>query len=152
MRAVRPGLWLHAKGYSAFVLLSALLATAASAQCSDVGQRLTSALQQLQSAQSADSEAATEYSSCVENQAREHCNSEPSNEAQYSSCVENQARVENQVREHCKDEYSKLQSAQHGLESAVSEYENWRQNGCVQQQSRRPFGKIRPQGVWPSAR
>jgi hypothetical protein len=139
------------KKYFAFVLLSVLQATAASAQCRDVGQQLESAYHQWQSAQSANSEAAREYSACVENQARGHCNAEPSNEAQYSACIENQARVENQARAHCNDEYSKLQSAKHDLEATVSEYESWRQNDCVQQPGGF-FGKTPPLGVWPPAR
>jgi hypothetical protein len=140
------------KKYSTFVLLSVPLATAASAQeCRDVGQQLESAHHQWQSAQSANSEAAREYSACVEHQARGHCNSGPSNEAEYSACVENQARVENQAHERCKGEYSKLQFAKDNLETAVSEYESWRQNDCVQQPGGF-FGKTRPLGVWPPAR
>lgn len=140
------------KKYSTFVLFSVVLATAASAQeCRDVGQQVEIAHRQWQSAQSANSEAAGEYFACVEHEARGHCNSEPSNEAKYSACVENQARVENQAHERCKSEYSKLQSAKDNLEAAVSEYESWRQNDCVQQPGGF-FGKTRPLGVWPPAR
>jgi hypothetical protein len=140
------------KRYSAFVLLSVLLAMAASAQeCKNVGQQLGSAYHQWQSAQSANSEAAREYSACVEHQARGDCNSEPSNESKYSACVENQARLENQAHEHCKGEYSKLQFAKDNLEAAVSEYESWRQNDCVQQPGGF-FGKTKSLGVWPLAR
>jgi hypothetical protein len=123
------------KTCSAVVLLSVLLATAASAQtypnCNAVGQQLASAYQQWQSALSVNSGAATEYSTCVQNQSR----------------PESQ-----QAREQCKDKYSKLQSAKQDLEAAISEYENWRQSDCVQQQPANTFGRIRPQGLWPPAR
>jgi hypothetical protein len=119
------------KRYSSFVLLSVLLATAASAQdgCKQAGRQLQSARQQSQSARVANSEAATEYSTCVENQGRENC----------------------------KDEYSKLQSAQNDLKTAVSGYESDRgsaiESGCVEQSGEdsrpRPFGKAPPLGVWP---
>ena len=117
------------KRYSAFVLLSVLLATAASAQdeCKEAGEQLLSAWQQLQSARSANSEAATEYSTCVQDQGREYC----------------------------QDEYSKLQSAQDELKTAVSGYESDRgstiESGCVEpsDEDRRPFGKVKPLGVWP---
>ncbi len=121
------------KRCSALVLLSVLLATAASAQtypnCNAIGQQLASAYGQWQSALSANSEAATEYSTCVQNQAR----------------PESQ-----QAREQCKDKYSKLQSAKQDLEAAILEYESWRQNECVQQPD--TFGRIRPLGLWPPAK
>lgn len=139
------------KRYTAFVFLLVPLSTAASAQCSNVGQSLTSAYHQWHSAQSANAEAEKEYSACVENQARGHCDSEPLNEAQYSACVQNQAHVESQSREHCKGEYSKLQSAKDNLDAAISEYESWRQNDCVQQPGGF-FGRTPPLGVWPPAR
>jgi hypothetical protein len=145
------------KRCSATVLLSVLLATAANAQCAGVGQQLASAYRQWQSTQSSNSQAEKEYSTCMKSQAQEHCNSQPGNQAQYAACVEDQARAANQARsqnqppEHCKDEYSKLQSAQHDLETAVSEYEGWRGNDCVQQ-SGGYFGRTQRMGVWPPAR
>jgi hypothetical protein len=60
--------------------------------------------------------------------------------------------MENQARDQCKNNYSKIQSAKQDLEAAISEYENWRQNDCVQQQPGNTFGRIRPQGLWPPAR
>jgi chromosome segregation ATPase len=137
--------------FFALVLLAAPLSTAASAQCSDVGQQLESAYHQWQSAQSANSEAEKEYSACTKSQAQSRCNSKPSNEAEYSACVENQGRLEDQAHQHCNDEYSKMQSAKKNLEAAVSDYEDWRQNDCVQQPGGF-FGKTRPLGVWPPAR
>ena len=111
------------KRYSAFVLLSVLLATTASAQdCSAVAQQLQSGRQEIQSAQDANSVAATEYSSCAQKRGRESC----------------------------KDEYSKLESAQRNLETAISVYESNRQSECVQQPGV-PFGRARPLGVWPPA-
>lgn len=116
------------KRYSAFVLLSVLLATAASArECEEAGEQLQSAWQQLQSARLGSSEAATEYSTCVQDQGREYC----------------------------QDKDTKLQSAQDDLKTAVSEYESGRgsaiEGGCVEQsdEDRQPFGKTRPLGVWP---
>ena len=117
------------KRYSAFILLSVLLATAANAQCGGVGAQLQSARQQVQSARVANSEAATEYSTCVANRGSENC----------------------------KDEYSRLQSAQDDLKAAVSGYESDRgsaiESGCVAQPGEdgqpRPFGKVPPLGVWP---
>ena len=67
------------KRYSAFVLLSALLATAASArddECKEAEEQHRSAEQQLQSARLGSSEAATEYSTCVEDQGPENCGDE----------------------------------------------------------------------------
>ena len=97
------------KRYSAFVLLSALLATAASArdECKDAEEQHKSAEQQLQSTRFAISEAATEYSACVEDQGRENCG----------------------------DERSKLQSAQDDLKTAISGYKRARseyESGCNQ--------------------
>lgn len=113
------------KRYPAFVLLSVLLATAASAQeCKKAGDQLRSALQRLQSERSANSEAAIEYSTCVQNQGRDDC----------------------------KNEYSKLKSAQDDLKTAISEYKSERdsaiESGCVEGRTG-PFGKVRPLGVWP---
>jgi hypothetical protein len=147
------------KRCSAVGLLSVLLTTAASAQiivpCSGVGQQLASAYQQWQSALSAYSETEKEYSSCAESQPRDECKDKYSElarsakfseaEKEYSSCVESQAR------EQCKGKYSQIQSAKQVLESAVSEYESWRQNDCVQQPGT-AFGRIRPLGLWPVAR
>jgi uncharacterized protein YhaN len=65
-------------------------------------------------------------------------------EKEYSSCVESQ------VREQCKDQYSKFQSAKQVLEAAISEYESWRQNDCVQQPGT-AVGRMRPLGLWPVA-
>ena len=119
------------KRRSALVLLSVSLATAASAQtypnCNAVGQQLASAYGQWQSALSANSEASTEYSTCVQNQARPES-----------------------ALEQCKNKYSKLQSAKQDLEVAISEYESWRQNDCVQPPD--TFGRIRPLGLWPPAK
>ena len=133
------------------VLLSVLLSTAAKAQCSDIGQQLDAAYHQWQSAQSANSDAEKEYSACVKGQAKERCDSEPLNEAGYSACLESRGRAEAQTREHCKDEYSKMQSAKDNLEAAISEYEDLRQNDCVQQPGGF-FGRTKPLGVWPPAR
>jgi hypothetical protein len=82
------------KRYSAVVLLSVLLATAASArdECKEPEEHHESAEQQLQSARFTNFEAATEYSTCAEYQERESC----------------------------KDEYLKLQSAQNNLKTAMS--------------------------------
>jgi hypothetical protein len=145
------------KRCSAVILLSVLLATAASAQLScerGVGQQLASAYRQWQSALSANSEAEKGYSSCAESQPRKQCKDKYSElarsakfsqaEKEYSSCVESQ------VREQCKYEYSKFQSAKQDLEAAISEYESWRQNDCVQQPG--VFGRTRPLGFWPVAR
>ena len=146
------------KRCSVVVLLSVLLATAASAQiigsCWDVGRGLASTYQQWQSALSAYSEIKNEYSSCVESQPRKQCKDKYSElarvakfseaEKEYSSCMESQAR------DRCKNDYSKIQSAKQALESAISEYESWRQNDCVQQPGT-AFGKIRPLGLWPVA-
>ena len=98
------------KRYSAFVLLSALLATAASArdECKEAEEQHESAEQQLQSARLGSSEAATEYSTCVEDQGPENCG----------------------------DEHSKLQSAQDDLKTAISGYKSARseyESGCNQQ-------------------
>ena len=117
------------KRYFAYVLFSVLLAAAAHAQdeCTEVGEQLQSVWQKLQSVRSANSEAATEYSTCVQDQGREYC----------------------------QDEDTKLQSAQDDLKTAVSEYESGRgsaiEGGCVEQsdEDRQPFGKTRPLGVWP---
>jgi len=113
------------KRYSAVVLLSMLLATAASAQeCKEAGDQLRSSLQQLQSEQFANSEAAKEYSTCVQDRGPDDC----------------------------KNEHSKLQSAQDDLKTAVSEYKSERdsaiESGCVEDRTA-PFGKIRPLGAWP---
>jgi len=148
------------KTCSAVALLSVLLATAAGAQtfpnCNAVGQQLASAYQQWQSTLSAYSETEKEYASCVESQPRKQCKDKYSElarvakfaeaEKEYSSCMENQAR------DQCKNNYSKIQSAKQDLEAAISEYENWRQNDCVQQRPGSTFGRIRPQGLWPPAR
>ena len=64
------------KRCSSVVLLSVLLATAASAQLScerGVGQQLVFTYRQWQSALSAYSDAQKEYSSCVESQPRKQC-------------------------------------------------------------------------------
>jgi hypothetical protein len=145
------------KRCSALVLLSVLLATAASAQLScevGVGQQLASTYRQWQSALSAYSEVQTEYSSCAASRPREQCKDKYSKlarvakfseaEKEYSSCVESQ------VRERCKGQYSKLQSAKQNLEAAISEYESWRQNDCVQQPGT-VVGRMRPLGLWPVA-
>jgi hypothetical protein len=124
-----PGYSMMLKRYSAFVLLSLLLGAAASAQdgCKEVEERLSSTWQQLQSARLGSSEAATEYSTCVEDQGPEYC----------------------------QEQYSKLQSAKDDLKPAVKEYEVDRgsaiESGCVEpsDDDRRPFGKIQPLGVWP---
>src|SRR5262245_10162418 len=87
---------------SAFVLLFVLQSSAASAQCWESSG--------LKSARAAHSEAATQYSTCIGNQARVYCDSQPGNETQYSTCVGNQARERNQAREYCKDEYSIFQT------------------------------------------
>ena len=97
--------------YSAFVLLLVLQSTAASAQCWESSG--------LKSARAAHSEAATQYSICVGNQASVYCESQPGNEARYSACVGNEARVGNQAGEYCKDEYSMWQSAQRELEAGA---------------------------------
>ena len=107
--------------YSAFVLLLVLQSTAASAQCWESSC--------LKSARAAHSEAATQYSTCVGNQARVYCESQPGNEAQYSTCVGNQARVGNQAKS-CNDEYSILQFAKRELETAISQYESSREESC----------------------
>ena len=118
--------------YSAFVLLLVLQSTAASAQCWESSS--------LKSARAAHSEAATQYSACMENQARVYCDSQAGNEAQYSSCVGNQARVGNQVREYCKDEFSILQSEKQNLKTAISEYESSaEETSCVQPDGRPPL-------------
>jgi hypothetical protein len=117
--------------YSAFVLLLVLQSTAASAQCWESYS--------LKSARTAYSEAATQYSSCVGNQASVSCESKPGNETQYSTCVGNQARVGNQTSEYCKDEYSVLQSADRELKAAISQYENTREESCVQPDGRPPL-------------
>ena len=145
------------KRCSGVVLLSVLLATAASAQLAcerGVGQQLASTYRQWQSALSAYSEVQTEYSSCAASQPREQCKDKYSKlarvakfseaEKEYSSCVESQ------VRERCKGQYSKLQSAKQNLEAAISEYESWRQNDCVQQPGT-VVGRMRPLGLWPVA-
>ena len=111
------------KRYSAFVLLLVLQSTAASAQCWDSYS--------LKSARSANSKAATEYSTCLEDQAREARGEIP-------------ARVENQASEGCKDEDSKLQSAKHDLETAISEYESSRQDSCLQPDGRVPLFRPTP--------
>ena len=100
--------------YSAFVLLLVLQSTAASAQCWESSG--------LKSARAAHSEAAT----------------------QYSTCVGNQARVENQAREYCKDENSILQSAKRELETAISQYESSREESCVQPDGRPPLFRSIP--------
>jgi hypothetical protein len=138
--------------WSAVILFSVLLMTASSAQnCGAVGQQLASTYREWQAALAANSEAATAYSACAENQAREHCHSETADKSQYSECLENQARPESQqAREHCQNTYSNLQFAKHNLQAAVSEYESWRQDSCVQQPGP-AFGRIPPLGVWPPA-
>ena len=146
------------KRCSAVVLLSMLLATAARAQLSceqAVGQPLASAYRQWQSALSAYSGTKNEYSSCAESQPRKQCEDKYSKlarvakfseaEKAYSSCVEDQAR------EQCKDQHSKFQSAKQDLEAAISEYESWRQNDCVQQPGVPLFRGVRPLGLWPVA-
>jgi hypothetical protein len=65
-------------------------------------------------------------------------------EKEYSSCMESQ------VREQCKDNYSKIQSAKRELEAAISEYESWRQNDCVQQPGT-VVGRMKALGLWPVA-
>ena len=116
--------------YSAFVLLLVLQSTATSAQCWESSG--------LKSARAAYSEAARQYSACVENQASVYCDSQPGNETQYSSCVENQGR--NQTRVHCKDEYSILQSETQNLKTAISEYESSaEETSCVQPDGRAPL-------------
>jgi hypothetical protein len=99
------------KIYSAFVLLSVLLTTAASArhECmKETEEQQQFAEQQLQSARVDSSEAATEYSTCAKDQGREYC----------------------------EDEFSKLQSARDALKTADSEYKKARsqyESGCVEQ-------------------
>jgi hypothetical protein len=115
-------------------LLLMLQSTAASAQCWESSG--------LKSARAAHSEAATQYSACVENQARVYCNSQPGNEAQYSSCVGNQARAGNQA--YCRDEDLILQSAKRELETAISQYENSREESCVQPDGRPPLFRSIP--------
>src|SRR6516165_1521003 len=145
------------KRCSAVVLISVLLARAASAQLSceqAVGQPLASAYRQWQSALSAYSDTEKQYSSCVESQPRKQCKDKYSElarvakfseaEKAYSSCVESQAR------EQCKDNYSKFQSAKRALEAAISEYESWRQNDCVQQPGT-VVERIKPLFLWPVA-
>jgi hypothetical protein len=97
------------KRYSALVLLLVLQSTAASAQCWDSSS--------LKSARSANSKAATEYSTCLEDQARV----ENQVRVQSQARGENAARGENQASQYCKDEYSNLQSAKHDLETAPSQ-------------------------------
>ncbi len=117
------------KTYPAAVLLSVLLATEADAQCRGAGEQLQSGRQEVQSARAANSEAAAEYSTCVANWGSERC----------------------------KDEYSKLQTSEDDLKTAIAGYETARgsaiDSGCVGQTgedgSRRPFGKAPPLGVWP---
>jgi hypothetical protein len=134
--------------FSAIVLLSVLPA------CHDAGQQLASTYRQWQSSLSAYSETEKEYSSCVDSQPRKQCKDKYSElwrsgkfseaEKEYSSCVENQGR------EHCKAKYSQIQSAKQALEAAIADYENSRQNDCVQQPGT-AFGRIRPLGLWPVA-
>ena len=100
--------------YSAFVLLLVLQSTAASAQCWESSG--------LKSARAAHSEAAT----------------------QYSTCVENQARMGNQAREYCKDDYSLLQSAKRELETAISEYESSREDSCLREDGTVPLFRPTP--------
>ena len=119
--------------YSAFVLLLVLQSTAASAQCWESSG--------LKSARAAHSEAATQYSACVGNQASVYCESQPGNERQYSTCV---GRVGNQARVYCKDEYSILQSAKRELETAISQYESAREESCVQPDGRPPLFRSIP--------
>lgn len=112
---------------SALVLLSVLLAAGASArECEEAGAQLQSTWQQLNSARFGSSEAATEYSTCVQDRGREEC----------------------------QDKYSKMQSAQDNLKASRSEYESGRESaiedGCIDSdEDRQPFGKTRPLGVWP---
>jgi hypothetical protein len=136
--------------YFGVAALSVLLSTAANAQCSGVGQQLASAYYQWKAVQAADAEAEQKYTACVKTQAQNHCKSLSLNDAQYSACVKNQTRLEDQANKHCNDAYSKAQSAKENLEAAVSDYEDWRGNGCVQQPGR--FDKTGPLGVWPPAR
>jgi hypothetical protein len=119
--------------YSAFVLLLVLQSTAVSAQCWESSG--------LKSARAAHSEAATQYSTCVGNQARVYCESQPGNEGQYSTCVGNQARVGNQA---CKDEDAILQFAKRELETAISQYESSREESCVQPDGRPPLFRSIP--------
>ena len=121
--------------YSAFVLLLVLQSTAASAQCWESSG--------LKSARAAHSEAATQYSACVGNQASVYCESQPGNERQYYTCVGDQARVGNQARE-CKDEYSILQSAKRELDAAISQYESAREESCLQPDGRPPLFRSIP--------
>jgi hypothetical protein len=100
--------------YSAFVLLLVLQSTAASAQCWESYS--------LKSARAAHSEA----------------------EKQYSTCVGNQARVENQTPEYCKDEYSVLQAADRELKAAITQYENTREESCLQPDGRVPLFRSIP--------
>ena len=115
------------KRCSAFVLFSVLLVTAGSArECEEAGVQLRSSWQQLNSARLGNSEAATEYSTCVQDRGREEC----------------------------QDKYSKMQSAQDNLKASRSEYESGRESaiedGCIDSdEGRQPFGKTRPLGVWP---
>jgi hypothetical protein len=106
--------------YSAFVLLLVLQPTAASAQCWESSG--------LKSARAAHSEAATQYSTCLEDQAR----------------GESQARVENQASGYCKDAYSKLQSAKHDLETAISQYESSREDSCLREDGTVPLFRPTP--------
>jgi hypothetical protein len=122
--------------YSAFVLLLVLQSTAASAQCWESSG--------LKSARAAHSEAATQYSTCVGNQASVYCESQPGSEAQYSTCVGNQVSVGKQAREYCKDEYSILQSAKRELETAIAQYESAREESCVQPDGRPPLFRSIP--------
>ena len=117
-----------------------------------VGQQLAATYRQWQSALSAYSGTKNEYSSCAESQPRKQCEDKysklarvakfPEAEKEYSSCVDSQ------VREQCKNEYSKFRSAKQDLESAISEYESWRQNDCVQQPGT-VVGRMKPLGLWP---
>ena len=115
------------KRCSAFVLFSVLLVTAGNArECEEAGVQLQSSWQQLNSARLGNSEAATEYSTCVQDRGREEC----------------------------QDKYSKMQSAQDNLKASRSEYESGRESaiedGCIDSdEDRQPFGKTRPLGVWP---
>jgi hypothetical protein len=117
---------------STFVLLFVLQSAAASAQCWESSG--------LKSARAAHSEAATQYSTCVENQARVYCDSQPGNETQYSNCVVNQVRAGNQARDYCKDEFSILQAEKQNLKTAISEYESSaEETSCVQPDGRAPL-------------
>jgi hypothetical protein len=115
------------KRCSAFVLFSVLLATAGSArECEEAGAQLQSAWQQLNAARLGNSEAATEYSSCVQDRGTEEC----------------------------QDKLSIMKSAQDNLKTSRSEYESGRESeiedGCIDSdEDRQPFGKTRPLGVWP---